>query len=218
MPSSEVVIVGITDEKHSGMVAFNPTIGRVDLIVNDKSLDATNIANSNFRCVKGVTIQERLKKWGHAKLKHFHTCDVCNQVRYAPPLAKYDIKNFPDLKDKTVCRDCRTARYNALIRKDIQREKNRLLSHFPNTGPVKVTDINLCTWPNCNCGWNITLRVESTQEDLLKELSMEDVSFIKAKGNTITIGGKASQWPQLEKICKLAGGKLPHGYPPKLHR
>jgi hypothetical protein len=217
MSSSGSVIVEVTDEKHSGMVAFNFSIGRVDLIVNGKSLDATNIVNSDFKNVNGITIQERLEKWGHARLKHFHTCDVCNQEKYAPPLAKYDIKNFPDLEGKTVCRDCRAARYNVVLRECLEEQKNEWLSHFPNAGPIKVTDINLCTEPKCNCGWRITIKVkERRKKDVLKGLPTKEVAIIRVKGNVITISGHASQWPQLAKICELAGGKLPDGYPPSL--
>jgi hypothetical protein len=102
-----------------------------------------------------------------------------------------------------------------LIRECFEEQKKAWLSHFPNAGLIKVTDINLCTEPKCNCGWNITIKVENRKKkNALKGLLIKEVAILRVKGNVITIGGHASQWPQLAKICELAGGRLPDGYPP----
>jgi hypothetical protein len=51
-------------------------------------------------------------------------------------------------------------------------------------------------------------------DEALKQLNLSGLYVSKKKGNAIAIGGGSEQWPQLEQICKLAGGRMPLGYPP----
>jgi len=194
-------------------IAFHPALGRVDCIVSNEIIDATNIANPDFKCAKGNTLVEKLEGWGRDRLKQYRVCDLCGEETYAPPLADYDIEEFPDLRGKVVCRSCRAARYNESISRLLREEKESWLSLFPNKGPVKVVDINLCLLPSCNCGWNLTLKVDD--RSALEGLAMQEANILELKDNTVKIGGSASQWMLLARICQLAGGKLPDGYPPK---
>jgi len=203
-------IIILHDKRHA-IVTFDQSLGRVDLIVNGESLDGTNIANDDFP--SGEKLESRLEGWGKEQLKNFHDCDVCHKRdTYAPPLHDYDIKEFPDLAGKTVCRSCRSNRYNEIIGDALRQEKASWLSCFPNKGPIKVTNINLCTIPTCSCGWNITLHVSN--DNALKQLQLTGLHIRKTKKDTVMIGGTSEQWPQLQKICKLVGGKMPPDYPP----
>lgn len=48
-------------------------------------------------------------------------CDICGKEKPDYKLHDYDIKNFPEFKNKSVCEDCRTIRYLRSLN-DIQKE------------------------------------------------------------------------------------------------
>jgi len=207
----QIVIVD-AEKKKTATVLFDPFLRRADFIIQNEVLDSNNIANPDFP--KGGSLDERLERWGKQCFKHLRSCDVCGRKEtYAPPLRSYDYDSFPDLRGRTVCKDCRKARYNEAIMQLMREEKESLLANFPKGAAIQVVDINLCMFPECNCGWNVKLRVKNMKA--LRPLKLNGINVqVNRRRHTVMIGGKSSQWPQLARICELAGGKMPGGYPP----
>lgn len=202
--------VKIADVNRIGEVVLHEGLGRVDLVVAGKLVDATNVVNDDFP--DHECLEKSMSEWGLRLLKEFRRCDICRMTKYAPPLHDYDVKNFPDLKGKVVCRDCRSKRYDQLIVQIISREKTQWLSAFKwKKRGVRVLDINVCMFPKCNCGWNITIDGGAR---ILGRMD-HDRLYVRKEGERVTIGGRADQWQILDKICRLAGGRVPDGYPPK---
>jgi hypothetical protein len=201
--------VVVSDGRRHATVIYYPGLGRMDLIVDGKSTDFTNIVNDDVP--KEGALEDRLRQWGRERLQHFRICGLCGKETYAPPLRDYDLENFPDLKGKVVCSDCRRGRYDEKIGELIQEEKKQMLDGFPTAGPIVLTNINLCTFPECNCGWNVTLKIESKMA--LSGLQLKGL-VVHIKGDVVRISGTADQWRRLAEICKAAGGELPPGYPP----
>lgn len=201
--------VKIADVNRIGEVVLYEGLGRVDLNVAGDLIDYTNVANDDFP--KLDSLERSMSEWGLRLLKEFRRCGVCQKTKYAPPLHDYDIKNFPDLKEKVVCRDCRSKRYDELIAQAMHSEKAQWLSVFKQKKRgVRVVDINVCMFPECSCGWNLTIEGGIR---ILQNID-HDRLHIKKEGQRVTIGGRADQWRIFDRICRLAGGRMPDGYPP----
>ncbi len=199
----------ISHKDRTGIVTHYPGLERVDLVVDGKTVECTNTANDDFP--RAGLFKERAEKWGRARLKEFRKCDICGKESYAPPLHSYDLEEFPDLEGKVVCSDCRQRRYNKKITKIIRKEKREILHNFPIAGPLTLVNINLCMFPDCNCGWNLTLKINNKEG--MNGIQLEGL-VVHADGDFVKIGGTSAQWKRLMEICRAAGGELPPGYPP----
>jgi len=195
--------------RRMGLVGLIGALGRIDLRVKGKLVTATNIANDDFP--HDGTMDKNMADWGLSRLREYRKCELCGRVRFAPPLATYDIDEFPELKDKVVCSNCRSNKYNRLITETMKDEKKERLSAFPKGGKIKMVDIDICTDTDCDCGWRVSVTGDIDQ---VKQLDLTGY-VVHEKEGRLTVGGRSDQWMMLGRICQLMGAQLPVGYPPR---